>query len=154
MKMVRFFLFALMAFLAVPALAQTGQTEITADKFVINEGASEATFSGNVVVTQPGLNVWADTVIVYYGAGGASELKDFEAVGNVRIEQPEQSATGNRAHYNPNSRVLRLTGNVVVTNPTGLLRGEELVVDLANDISEFTGATGSGRVTGVFSTGD
>jgi lipopolysaccharide export system protein LptA len=139
--------------LAAPGLAQSGQTEISADRFVINEGASEATFSGSVVVVQPGLTVWADTVVVHYGEGGASDLKDFEAIGNVRIKQPDQTATGARARYNPNTKILRLTGDVVVVNASGTLRGPELVVDLANKITEFSGSTGSGRVTGVFTPG-
>lgn len=140
-----------LALLCVGAsLAQNEETEITADRFVVNEGAGMATFSGNVVVKQPDLTVWANRVVVNYGPGGPSDLKNFEAIGNVRIKQPEQTATGNRGIYNPKTRILRLQGNVVVTNDSGTVRGPELIVDIANGTSEFTGQAGGGRVTGIF----
>jgi lipopolysaccharide export system protein LptA len=128
------------------ALAQT----VTADEFVVNDGANEATFSGNVVVKQPGLTVWANKVVVYYGDGGPSDLKDFEAIGNVRIQQPDQTATGDRGRYNPATKILKLSGHVVVTNESGTVSGPELVIDIANGTSKFSSQSGSGRVTGIF----
>ncbi len=141
-----------------PAHAQEQQTrtrtgdevEITSDNFRVNEGENQATFSGNVVVQQPDLTVWADTVVVHYGPGGASDLREFEATGNVRIKQPRQTATGDRGVYNPNTEMLHLTGNVEVTNETGTVTGPELVVDIAEGTSEFIGGGSSGRVTGIF----
>lgn len=133
-----------------PGLAQTeDEVEVTADRFVVNEGDSEATFTGNVVINQPDLMVWADTVIVKYGPGGPSDLQDFEAIGNVRIRQPEQSATGERGTYNPKTKILRLLGNVRVTNDSGTVTGPELIVNIATGNSEFPTQNG-GRVTGIF----
>ncbi len=140
----------LIAMSTMGALAQDA-TEITADKFVVDEGSSRATFSGNVEIRQPDLTVWANTVVVRYGPGGPSDLRDFEAVGNVRIKQPEQTATGDRGVYDPKVRILTLTGNVVVTNESGTVSGPELVVDIAKGTSAFTGGkAGGGRVTGIF----
>lgn len=137
-----------------PAYAQTQtqskDVEINADRFVVNEGSSEATFSGNVVVTQPDLTIWANKVVVHYGKNGPSDLKDFEAIGNVKIKQPEQTATGERAIYDPKTKILRLRGNVVVTSASGTVRGPELIVNIASGISEFSSGSGGGRVTGVF----
>ena len=132
------------------AAAQT----VTADEFVVNEGANEAVFSGNVVVKQPDLTVWANKVVVHYGAGGPSDLKDFEAIGNVRIQQPDQSATGDRGVYNPGTKILKLRGNVVVTNESGTVSGPELVIDIANGTSKFSSEAGGGRVTGIFTSQD
>jgi len=132
------------------AMAQSEAVEITADKFVVNDGSNEAVFSGSVVVKQPGLTVWANKVIVHYGAGGPSDLKDFEAIGNVRIKQPEQSATSDRGIYDPNTKILKLKGHVIVTNDSGTVSGPELIIDIANGTSEFLSQSGGGRVTGVF----
>ena len=131
------------------ALAQDDAVEITADRFVVDEGTNQATFTGNVVITQPDLTVWAQKVVVHYGSGGPSDLKDFEATGGVRIRQPEQSATADRGTYDPNTKLLRLSGNVTVTNESGTVTGPELVVNIETGSSEFT-SQGGGRVTGIF----
>ena len=62
---------------------------------------------------------------------------------------PDQKATGERAVFNPGDQLLRLTGNVKVTNPSGTVDSQELVVNLETNVSTFT-STGGGRVTGVF----
>lgn len=132
------------------ALAQSGPVEITADRFVVSEGEQRATFTGNVVVKQTGVTVYAQKLLVRYGAGGASDLKDFEATGAVRVVQPDQTATGDRGIYNPTTRILRLSGNVTVTNDAGTVRGPELIVNIGTGTSEFAGQKNGGRVTGIF----
>lgn len=142
---------AMMAGIALPAMAQTTQSvEIVADRFVIKERQNQSEFSGNVVVTQPDLQVWADRVIVHYGAGGTSDIESFEALDNVRIKSDQQTATGDRAVYDPKTRILRLTGNVRVINDSGVVTAPELIVNLETDVSEFSTGGSGGRVTGVF----
>lgn len=140
----------LFALATLPAAAQN-PVEITADNFTINETTQEAVFTGNVVVIHPSVTVWAPTVVVIYGEGGTSDIESFEATGDVRLKTSEQDATGERAVFDPKARTLRLTGNVVVTNATGTVKGPELLVDLETNVSTFTGSQG-GRVTGVFTT--
>lgn len=142
----------LISVLGFPALGQSTQpVEITADRFVVREQQSRAEFSGNVVVVQPDLKVWADRVIVHYGAGGTSDIESFEALVNVRIENGGQTATGNKAVYDPDTRILRLTGNVRVINDSGVVTAPELIVNLNTEVSEFSTGGSGGRVTGVFS---
>jgi lipopolysaccharide export system protein LptA len=138
---------ALLMLAPAPALAQ--EVTVTSDSFVVTEASSEAVFTGNVVVSRTGLKVWADKVVVAYASGGIENIKSFVATGNVRLETPEQTATGERAHFDPATQVLHLTGNVVVVNEAGTVRGPDLVVDLAKSTSVFRGG-GGGRVTGVF----
>lgn len=140
--------FLALAFTAVPAAAQN-PVEITADNFTINEGAQEAVFTGNVVVVHPSVTVWAPKVVVIYGEGGTSDIESFEATGDVKLETDEQTATGDRAVFDPEAQTLRLSGNVTVVNATGTVKGPELLVDLETNTSTFTGGDG-GRVTGVF----
>lgn len=132
---------------ASPALAQP--VTVTSDSFEVSEGTSEATFTGSVVVKRTGLTVWADQVVVAYSAGGMEDIESMVATGNVRLQTDDQVATGQRAHFDPDTQVLRLTGSVVVENASGTVEGPELVIDLAADTSVFTGSQGS-RVTGVF----
>ena len=133
---------------AMPALAQS-RVQVDADTFVIDQAASEATFTGNVVVTRSDLKLWADRVLVTF-EGDMENVKLVTATGRVRLKTATQDATGERATFAPDSQILRLTGNVTVVSDTGTLNGPELVVDLANNITTFS-ATSGGRVTGVFS---
>lgn len=135
--------------LPVAALAQN-PVEISADLFTMNEDAHEAVFTGNVVVKHPVVTVWAPKVVATYGEGGTSDIKTFEASGgNVRLKTDDQDATGDRAVFTPADQLLRLSGNVKVTNASGTVDASELVVNLATNVSTFT-SSGGGRVTGVF----
>lgn len=137
-----------LALLASPVLAQQ-KVDISADNFTLDEVTHEATFTGNVVVTHPTVTVWAPTVVATYGEGGTSDIKTFEASGSVRLKTSDQDATGERAVFTPGDQLLRLTGNVKVTNSGGTINAGELVVNLATNVSTFTSGSG-GRVTGVF----
>ena len=144
----RLLLATLLVLFAAPVLAQV---RISGDTFVVDETASRATFSGSVVIERQGLTVWADRVMVEYGAGGMENIQSFLATGHVRIRTADQDATGEQATFDPRTQRLRLTGNVTVVNAAGTLTGPELVVDLRDNTSVFS-SRGGGRVTGVFST--
>ncbi len=136
------------ALVVAPAVAQNAKNpiNITADNFVIDESVSLATFTGKVVLVRKDLTLWADKVVVDYGAGGPSDIKSFVATGKVRIKTSEQDATGDRADYDPRKETLRMTGNVMVVNASSTVGSADLVVDLNTNKSTFSG----GRVTGVF----
>jgi lipopolysaccharide export system protein LptA len=139
-----------LAALVLPALAQQ-QVEITSDVFTVEETTREAIFTGNVVVVHPTVTVWAPKVVATYGDGGSSDIRTFVASGGVRLLTKDQDATGDQAVFTPGDQLLRLTGDVKVTNSGGTVESTELVVNLATDVSTFTGGNG-GRVTGVFTT--
>lgn len=147
--MLRLFALLVLALAATPALAQQ-KVNITADLFTIDEATKNAVFTGNVVVTHPTVTVKAPKVVATYGAGGTSDIESFVASGNVELITADQTATGEKAVFTPGDQLLRLTGNVVVVNTSGTVNSGELVVNLATNVSTFTGAGNSGRVTGVF----
>lgn len=144
----RILIAAALALLASPALAQQ-KVNITADQFTLDETTHQAVFTGNVVVTHPTVTVWAPKVVAIYGEGGTSDIKTFEASGSVRLKTSDQDATGEHAVFTPADQLLRLTGNVKVTNSGGTVNASELVVNMKTNVSTFT-STGGGRVTGVF----
>jgi lipopolysaccharide export system protein LptA len=144
-------LLAVMAIVASSSavMAQASDpVEISADSLVIVESSKEATFEGNVVALRTGLRVTADKVVVIYG-DGIEDIQKFDAIGNVRIETEGQSATGERAEFDPVNQILRLTGNVTVQNSAGTMGGAELVVDLRTNDTVFKAGDGQ-RVTGTF----
>lgn len=140
---------ATLLLLVAPAVAAAGDIHITGDKFVVNEDANEATFTGEVYVQHPNLDLWADKVVIHYGEGGTTDVKTFEATGHVRIKSTEQDAIGDKAVYDPKTHILHLTGKVMVNTEASVLSGPELEVNLDTNVSTFTGSKG-GRVTGVF----
>jgi lipopolysaccharide export system protein LptA len=139
---------AMLIGLAAPVLAAT-PIKITSDTFTIDDAAHQATFSGNVVVDRETMRLTAGTVLVEYGAGGVNDVRAFTATGGVHITTKDQSAKGDKAVYVPETQVLTISGNVQVESPMGKLNGPQLVIDLKNNTSVFSGGK-NGRVTGVF----
>jgi lipopolysaccharide export system protein LptA len=129
------------------ALAQA--IEVSADVMQVDDKARQATFAGSVVIVRAGMKMWADHVLVNYGAGGETDVDQMVATGSVKIETDGQTATGGRAVFNPDTQILVLTENVTVTNAQGRVNGPELTINLATNNSVFRGSDG-GRVTGVF----
>lgn len=134
--------------LVLPAVAAE-PVKVTADDFTIDQNNKNATFSGNVVITRTGLTLWANKVVVIYGTGGESDIDSLTATGSVRIKTTTQEATGDKAVFNPDTLVLRLSENVTVVNAQGTVNGPELTINLDSGTSVFKGNEG-GRVTGVF----
>jgi lipopolysaccharide export system protein LptA len=126
------------------------KVSITGDHFVVEDAQHQAIFSGNVIVVQKEVTVHADQVMALYGKTGATSISTFKATGHVVLITKDQTATGEVAIFDPKTHMLTLTGNVVVTNKTGRVQSDKLVVDLSTKKSVFT--TKGGRVTGVFST--
>jgi lipopolysaccharide export system protein LptA len=147
--MIRLLVAAALFALTATQVFAANPVKVTADKFVVDQEKSEATFTGSVIISRTDLTVWADKVVIAYGKGGVNDITNVLATGNVRLKTEEQEATGNRATFNPNSQVLRLSGNVTVVNSAGTLHGPELVLNLAEQTSVFS-SSGGGRVTGVF----
>jgi lipopolysaccharide export system protein LptA len=145
----RLILALLFALVAAPALAEGTPVKVTADSFVVDQGASYATFSGNVVVVRGSMTLWADKVVVNYGKGGESDIDGLDATGHVRIKTTGQEATGKRAVFTPDDSIVRMTGDVTVKNAQGTMTGPALTINLASNTSVFQGSEG-GRVTGVF----
>lgn len=144
----RLLAFLALAVLATPAFAQQ-KVNITADLFSLDEASNTAVFTGNVVVIHPTVTVWAPKVVATYGTGGTTDIKTFEATGEVRLKTADQTATGQRAVFTPGDQLLRLTGNVEVVNAGGTVSADELVVNLRTNVSTFTSGQ-TGRVTGIF----
>ena len=153
MRPFAFVLTLLLLLLVLPAgAAEKDPVNISADKFVVDDVARVATFTGQVVVKRNRLTVWAPKVVVEYGEDGPSSIKSFVASGGVRIKTGDQDATGDYAIYDPKAQTLRITGNVMVINASSTVGSADLVLDLNANTTVFQGGGSKGRVTGVFTT--
>lgn len=138
----------------------------TADRIEVQDRADRVVVSGNVEVTQAGMTLNAARMTVAYSkqpSGGSNgvDIDRIDASGNVVVTKADQTARGNVAIYDLNSKLITMLGNVALTQGANRLTGGRLVMDLNTGRSTVdgrasgggTGVTGSagGRVTGTFS---
>lgn len=141
---------------------------IEAATLEVRDKEKQATFSGNVRVTQGDTGLRCKSLVVFYdqggedatgssmkaatpGPGGQQKIKKLEARGSVVVTQKEQTATGDLGLFDMRANTVTLSGNVVMTQGQNVLRGERLVVDLTSGVSRVeSGKNGQGRVQGLF----
>jgi lipopolysaccharide export system protein LptA len=149
---------------------------IEAATLEVRDKQKEATFSGDVRVTQGDTNMRCKSLVVFYeggpgdagktetktktmtadkpGPGGEQRIKRLEARGGVVVIQKEQTASGDLGIFDMKTNTVTLTGNVVMTQGKNVLRGDRLVVNLTSGVSRVeSGKNGHGRVEGLFQPG-
>lgn len=118
-------------------------------------------FSGDVVIRQGRLTLNADTVKILYtrDKAGNTEMQRLDARGHVKLVSPSERATGNTGIYDVTSKIITLTGNVMLDRGGSNLAGQRLVLNLVSGQTSFDGrgggtaaspGTSPGRVTGTF----
>lgn len=131
---------------------QPGEVNIEADRMEVLDQEKRAIFIGNVDAQRGNIAFKTDRLVADYeetaGEAGKSgtSVTFLEATGAVVIETAQQRITGAWAKMDVKSNQVTVGGNVVVTQGSTVLRGEQLFVDLNKDTSEMTG----GRVKGRF----
>ncbi len=140
--------------------------DISADSLEVRQKENTAIFQGNVIAAQGRIRLRADRVSVHYrprastGVAGAIEgaISKLDAVGNVFISSPTETAQGKTGVYDVDNKLVSLRGDVVLTRGENVLRGGRLVINLATGVTTMDGGTSgakgaakpSGRVRGVF----
>ncbi|MEO1199048.1 MAG: LptA/OstA family protein [Pseudomonadota bacterium] len=135
--------------------------DIEADTLEVYDDQKIAIFIGNVIVRQGDLEMRSPRLQIDYTGGGAAEntvapgagqISRIEATGGVRIKTPDQTARGERAVYMVDDQIITLSGNVVLTQDESVLRGTELIVNLATNSSRLVSTNNEtgGRVRGLF----
>jgi lipopolysaccharide export system protein LptA len=117
---------------------------IQADSTVADINGETATYKGNVHVIQGDLRLRSDLLHIRAQKGTISRI---EADGNVVVASAQGQATGGNAVYDVSKRIVTLTGKVVLTNGQNVMRGSQLVVNLASGKANLTS---NGRVEGLF----
>lgn len=112
---------------AVPALAQSAQSlglgtksdkpiEVYADQGIEwNQNTRQYIARVNAKAIQGDTTVYGDTLVAYYEevAGGNTEVYRLDAIGNVRIVSPSETAFGDKAVYDVRKGVLVITGGAL-----------------------------------------
>ncbi|MBI1274762.1 lipopolysaccharide transport periplasmic protein LptA [bacterium] len=149
--------------------------EITADQLEVFQDKHQAIFTGKVVAVQGETTINADKMVVLYRApddkaaatppakdaqaagGDAQRIQQVDVEGNVLISTPKENARGQRGSYFVEQKVMRLYGDVVLTQGQNVLKGSALEYNTATGYSRVVsggspaanGAKG-GRVKGLF----
>ena len=130
----------------------------TADRIEVQDRADRVVVSGNVVVTQAGMTLTAARMTVAYhnppGSSTASnmggiEIDRIDASGNVVVAKADQTARGNVAIYDLNSKLITMLGNVSLTQGVNRLTGGRLVMDLNSGRTTVDGRSTGGSVPGA-----
>lgn len=148
-----------------PALSQTSAlkghdgnapVDFAADRIEVQDRADRAIFSGSVVARQAELTLRAARITVLYAQTGGIEIKRIDASGGVTLTSPSESAKGQFAIYDLDSRLVTLIGGVTLIRGDSEVHGGRLVLDLESGRAVMDGAgpagtrAEGGRVTGTF----
>jgi lipopolysaccharide export system protein LptA len=124
--------------------------QIKAQTFEVRDKENVAVFTGNVHVVQGDTTIRCRSLIVSYlsssspagtprsaqpGPAANSQISKLEAIGNVVVIQKDQTATGDNGVYDMRTKIVTLTGNVVVKQGANVMRGDRMVVDLNSGVS-------------------
>lgn len=133
---------------------QDKPVQIKAQTVEVRDKERKATFSGNVQVVQGDATIRCRTLVVSYvtdggtnpavgariaqpGPGGKSQISKIEALGGVIVTQKDQTATGEAGVFDMNTKIITLTGNVVISQGGNVMRGDRMIVDLNNGVSRI-----------------
>ncbi|MEA2877622.1 MAG: lipopolysaccharide export system protein LptA [Hyphomicrobiales bacterium] len=147
--------------------------KIESDALEVRDKQRQATFMGNVKLVQGETILQCKTLVIFYedtsaapaaapkkgapataqkqgvGTGTGQQIKRAEAKGDVRVTQKDQTATGDNGVFDVKSNNVTLTGNVVVTQGTNVLRGDRMVVNLDTGVARVESDKAK-RVEGLF----
>lgn len=136
-----------------------------ADRIELQDKQNRVVLSGNVDITQAGLQMRAARTTVAYTDAGSLQIQRIDATGGVIVTRGNERASGSAAVYDFNRKIITMVGDVALRRGTDTLNGGRLVIDLSTGLSSIDGrgggsgtpgASGSsdrsgGRVSGTFS---
>ena len=143
--------------------------KIESNSLEVRDKQRQATFSGNVKLTQGETVLQCHTLVIFYedaaappapkkgapaiaqkgGGPGAAQIKRAEAKGDVLVTQKDQTARGENGVFDVKTNTITLSGSVVVTQGTNVLRGDRMLVDLNTGVSRVESDKAK-RVEGLF----
>jgi lipopolysaccharide export system protein LptA len=118
--------------------------QVTADQLSVSQADGTAVFTGNVVVTQGAMTLQAGSVQVEY-AKDQKSIARMLAKGGVKMTAEGEAASAQNADYAPETGILILQGDVLLTQGTSAIAGQTLTISLKTGLG-----TMEGRVTTTF----
>ncbi|AHD11381.1 putative protein in bacteria [Phaeobacter gallaeciensis] len=115
--------------------------EVTAETLDVNQADGSARFIGDVVIIQGVMRLSANDVLVIYKQDetGKTGVERLEATGDVLLVNGPDAAEADKAEYTIDSGTVVMTGNVLLSQSTGTLTSNRLVVDLTTGTASLSG---------------
>jgi len=123
-------------------LVSTDQTVTARDRFEYWAAQGQLKAIGKAVAIRQGDKLEADKIEATFkeDAKGQRVLEKMEAHGNVKITTPTEVLRGNYGVYTAKTNVAEVKGNVRITRGPNILEGERAQVDLNTNISKMFGS--------------
>lgn len=112
--------------------------EVTAEQLNVSEEAGTALFTGNVVVGQGEMRLFAPRVQLFYD-DVTGDVSKMEATGGVTLVSGEEAAEADRADYNVGDGFIVMTGNVLLSQGRNALTSERMDVNLNDNTAVMSG---------------
>lgn len=150
-------LLPLAVLLAVPASGQgflkhdsKAPIDVVSQRQEVLDREGRVIFSGDVRITQGGMNMSAERVTVIYDRqGGNTDVQRIDASGGVSVVSPGESARGEYAIYDLPRGLITVVGGVGLNKGENRVSGGRMVIDL-NSGRSVVESGGEGRVSGRF----
>lgn len=131
--------------------------DVSADEANIDEATHVLVLTGNVVARQGPVELMADTVRVHYLDGATAQstldgvIEKLEAEGHVTVKRPGEIITSQTATYLMREKRIVMIGQVTARRIGNVIRGERLVIDLAQETVALQSGSKNSRVKAIFS---
>ena len=112
--------------------------DVTSKQLAIDEENNTALFTGDVVVIQDTMTLYAPWVKVFYN-DEQSDIQSMKATGGVTIIQNEEAAEAEEADYDLQNEVMVMTGDVLVTQKLSAIASDKMTITLDDGTALMTG---------------
>lgn len=104
--------------------------EVHADRMEFQYGRGVLRYDGNVTVDHAGARIRSRSLEVSFDPEGERRLRKVTALGSVEVTRRDESATGEKAEYDPTAATIVLTDHARLGSGPNSLAGERVVVYL------------------------
>jgi len=112
--------------------------DVTSSQLAIDENSNTALFTGDVVVVQDTMTMYAPWVKVFYN-DDQSGIELVKAKDGVTIIQGEEAAEGETADYNLDTEIVVMVGDVLVTQKLSAIASDKMTIRLDDGTALMTG---------------
>jgi lipopolysaccharide export system protein LptA len=114
----------------------TQPLRVTSQQLEADNKSRVITFRGKVEARQGNLIIWADMAQVFYEKKEeGNELREIVATGNVKVQDGDRLATGQKAVFVNGEQKIILTGDPRVWQGKDMVSGERIIVFLEEEKS-------------------
>ncbi len=112
--------------------------EVSSEQLSVTEDENTAIFTGNVIIGQGEMRLYAPKVTVIY-LEDQSGIEKMYATGGVTLISGTDAAEGREANYNVDTGQIEMTGDVLLTREKNAVTGDKLYVDTNAGTARVTG---------------